>query len=263
MELSKYITSESVEMPRSEIKLADYNPRTIPEEARKTLRRGIRKFGMVGGLVVNRQTGNTLVSGHQRLAVMDELQHYPGEDYTVRVDIVDIDERQEKELCVLMNNPNAQGQWDFDKLRELLPDIEYKDAGLTEADLNMIGVDFMLQTGGETDLMHSLEQLQAPVRERREQEKADRAEERGQTGKTREQAEDEAQQRIEHVRQMKEEVRQKAIGDAMDMDAYFMVSFDAWEAKADFLRRLGYDPLTKVIKGEVFAREVELKAAEK
>ena len=73
MELSKYIKSESMELNRSAIHFADYNPRKLSDESRKTLKRGIKKFGIVGGIVVNKRAGLTVVSGHQRLAVMDEL----------------------------------------------------------------------------------------------------------------------------------------------------------------------------------------------
>ena len=58
------------------------------------------------------------------------------------------------------------------------------------------------------------------------------------------------------MKEVKAGVREKAINDAMDMDAYFMISFDTWEAKADFMRSLGYDPMQKVIKGEVFAEQI-------
>ena len=50
MELSKYIKSESVELNRSAIRFADYNPRKLSDESRKTLKRGIKKFGLVGGI---------------------------------------------------------------------------------------------------------------------------------------------------------------------------------------------------------------------
>lgn len=63
-----------------------------------------------------------------------------------------MDEQQEKELNILMNNPNAQGTWDFDALARIVPDIDWKDAGLTDADLNMIGVDYLLQTEGENSI---------------------------------------------------------------------------------------------------------------
>ena len=172
MELSKYIKSESVELNRSAIHFANYNPRKLSDESRKTLKRGIKKFGLVGGIVVNKRTGLTVVSGHQRLSVMDELQKFPENDYRIRVDVIDVDEKQEKELNILMNNPNAQGSWDYDALARLVPDIDYQDAGLTAADLNMIGCDFLLQTEEESSIADALEDMMAPVTEQKEAEKA-------------------------------------------------------------------------------------------
>ena len=168
MELSKYIKSESVELNRSAIHFADYNPRKLSDESRKTLKRGIKKFGLVGGIVVNKRTGLTVVSGHQRLSVMDELQKFPDNDYRIRVDVIDVDEQQEKELNILMNNPNAQGSWDFDALARIVPDIDWKDAGLTDADLNMIGVDFLLQTEEESSIADALSDMMVPVSEQKE-----------------------------------------------------------------------------------------------
>lgn len=221
-ELSKYIKSESVELKRSAIRLASYNPRRISEESRNTLKRGIKKFGLVGGIVVNKRTGFTVVSGHQRLSVMDELQKYDPDtyenNYRIRVDVVDMDEKSEKELNILANNPNAQGSWDYDALRELVPDIDYKDAGLTEADLNMIGCDFLLQTEEENSIAGELESMMSEV---------------------------------------KQQVKEAATKQAQDMDAYVMLSFDTWEAKAALCRRFGYDPYDKFIKGEVFSEQVE------
>lgn len=44
---------------------------------------------------------------------------------------------------------------------------------------------------------------------------------------------------------------------AQDMDAYLMLSFDTFEAKAAFCERFGYDPYSKFIKGEVFDEQIE------
>ena len=85
MELNKYFKSQSIELLRSSIHLAGYNPRTISEEAKKSLKRGIKKYGLLGGIIVNKRTGMTVVSGHQRLAVMDDLNKFPNNDYTIRV----------------------------------------------------------------------------------------------------------------------------------------------------------------------------------
>ena len=227
-----------MELNRSAIHFADYNPRKLSDESRKTLKRGIKKFGLVGGIVVNKRTGLTVVSGHQRLSVMDELQKFPDNDYRIRVDVIDVDEKQEKELNILMNNPNAQGSWDYDALARLVPDIDYKDAGLTDADLNMIGCDFLLQTEEENSLAGALEEMMQPVTEQKEAEKAARQLERA--------------EKVAHMKDVKQQVKEQAQETAANMDAYLMLSFDTWEAKAAFCERFGYDPYQKFIKGEQF-----------
>lgn len=251
MELSKFIKSQSVELNRSAIHFAGYNPRSISDESKKTLKRGIKKFGLVGGIIVNKRTGLTVVSGHQRLAVMDDLQKYDTKtkenDYKIRVDVIDVDEKQEKELNVLMNNPNAQGAWDYDKLRELIPDIDYKDAGLTDADLNMIGVDFLLQTEEENDLASALNDLMSPVTEQMAEEKAMRQAEK----------ELERQAKVQYMKDVKAQVRDQAQETTANMDAYVILSFDTWDAKANFMERFGYNPNEKFLKGEVFDEQVE------
>ena len=238
MELSKYIKSESVELNRSAIHFADYNPRKLSEESRKTLKRGIKKFGLVGGIVVNKRTGLTVVSGHQRLSVMDDLQKYPDNDYRIRVDVIDVDEKQEKELNILMNNPNAQGTWDFDALAQLVPDIDWKDAGLTDADLNMIGVDYLLQTEAENSIAEALSDMMSPMTEQKEAEKAAKQLERA--------------EKVAHMKEVKQQVKENAQKTAEDMDAYVMLSFDTYEAKAAFCERFGYGTEYEVHKGRSF-----------
>lgn len=255
MELSKYIRTESVELRRSQIRFADYNPRTLDEEAKKSLKRGIKKFGLVGGVTVNKRTGFTVVSGHQRLTVMDELQKYDTKtmenDYKVRVDVTDVDEKMEKELNILLNNPNAQGRWDYEKLAQLIPDIDYKDAGLTDADLNMIGVDYLLQTEEENNIADALDDLMSPIVEEREEAKAERAAERAL------QQEIEREAKVQHMKDVKQQVKESAMAKAEEMDAYVMLSFSSWSAKAEFCERFGYPAEMKIIKGEVFAEQVE------
>lgn len=244
---NKYFTSESVELLRSQINLHEQNPRVISNENRKALKRGIKKFGMVGGIVVNRRTGNTLVSGHQRLSVMDELQKYDPKtkenDYLIRVDLIDVEEKEEKELLILLNNPSAQGEWNYDTLRELIPDIDYKDAGLTEEDLDIIGVDFNFQTEEENAITGELDDLMAPVREEHQAEVAQRQAERA--------------EKVAHMKQVKDEVKQAAAKAAANMDAYLMLSFDTWDAKAEFCEKFGFSPEEKFLKGEVFSDKIE------
>lgn len=239
-ELSKYIKSVSEIINRSQIHFADYNPRTLSEESKKALKRGIKKYGMVGGIVVNKK-GYTVVSGHQRLTVMDELQNYPEKDYKIRVDLIDVDEKAEKELNILMNNPNAQGTWDYDKLKELIPQIDYKDAGLTDADLSMIGVDMSFATEANNSTANDLSDFMSNVDKQHQDEIQQRAEEK----------------KIQHVKDVKEQVKEKAMNDAANMDAYVVLSFSNYESMKAFLNSLGYDESQKFIKGEDFQQKVE------
>ena len=243
MELSKYIKSQSVEVKRSQIHFASYNPRTLSEEEKKTLKRGIKKFGLVGGIVVNKRTGMTVVSGHQRLTVMDELNKFPENDYAIRIDLIDVDEKQEKELNILMNNPNAQGKWDYDALASLVPDIDWKDAGLTEVDLNLIGCDYLLKTEDENSIADALDDMMSGITEQKEAEKAAKQLERA--------------EKVAHMKEVKQQVKENAQKTAEDMDAYVMLSFDTYEAKAAFMERFGYEREMKFIKGEVFSDQVE------
>ena len=242
-EKSKYIKSESVELKRSAINLAAYNPRLISDEARKNLKRGIKKYGLVGGIIANKQTGMTLVSGHQRLSVMDELNKYPADDYILRVDIIDVDSTKEKELNILLNNPNAMGSWDMDALAELIPDIDYKAAGLTEEDLSLIGCDFLFQTEEESNLADSLNDVMVPIQEMKASDKAERQLEKS--------------EKVAHMKDLKKQVREDSAKKAQDMEAYVMLSFSTYEAKTTFMQRFGYDKDEKFITGEIFSEIIE------
>lgn len=131
---------------RDKIKLADYNPRIIDDDNLKKLTKGIREHGLVTPLVWNKRTG-VLVSGHQRLAAADKI--YRKKDYEVPVAIIDVDEKEEKQLNVQMNNPSMQGSWDLSALADLRNDgISFDDMGFNPAD-----IDFMFD--GEIDFNES------------------------------------------------------------------------------------------------------------
>lgn len=244
---NRYFSSRSVELSRSEIHPAAYNPRTISEEGRKQLKRSIKRYGVVGGIVVNKATGFTIVGGHQKVAVLDELHKYDEKthsgDYRLRVELIDVDEKTEKQLNIALNNPNIGGQWDYDALARIIPDIDYKDAGLTDADLSMIGVDYLLKTEQENDLAKEIEQLNTPIEQQREVQRQDKLLERA--------------AREAHMKEVKQQVKDGAQKQAESMDSYVILSFGSFSAKAAFCERFGYDPAQKFIKGEAFDEQVE------
>lgn len=109
---------------RSEIKNAGYNPRTITLEQREKLAASLKEFGLVNSFVWNSRTGN-LVSGHQRIAIIDLLSETAA-DYSLTVDVVDIDEDREKALNIILNAPQAQGEYEESVLAALLAELDGK-----------------------------------------------------------------------------------------------------------------------------------------
>jgi hypothetical protein len=103
-------------MSRRELVGAAYNPRTITPEARRKLRKNLERVGLLMPVVWNRRT-RRLVAGHQRLSILDDLEGR--DDYELDVAVVDLDEKTEQEQNVFLNNTEAQGDFDFDKLKAM------------------------------------------------------------------------------------------------------------------------------------------------
>ena len=113
-------TAELKMLPVSVLKPAAYNPRKKLKPGDKEfekLKNSIESFGYVELIVVNTRTGNTVISGHQRLSVLKHLGKTEAECV-----LVDMDEVSEKALNIAMNK--VSGEWDEVKLADLLKDIE-------------------------------------------------------------------------------------------------------------------------------------------
>jgi len=151
-----------VEIYRSEAKNAPYNPRILSASAREKLQKGIDKFKLLGPPIWNRKTGN-IVGGHQRLSILDSLAGT--KDYRLKVAAVELNDKQEREANILLNNPNAQGDWDIEKLGDLLKDPEIDIAGTG------FGLADIYRMFGDAPFLDSAERaetLAAELREARE-----------------------------------------------------------------------------------------------
>jgi len=100
----------------AELLPADYNPRQIDEHQMSALKRSIDRWGFVEPVIVNKRSG-VIVGGHQRTAAALELALE-----TVPVTYVDLDDDAEKALNIALNK--IAGDWDEDKLQELLAELE-------------------------------------------------------------------------------------------------------------------------------------------
>ncbi|HAP5650566.1 TPA: DNA modification methylase [Enterococcus faecalis] len=113
-------------MKLSELRPADYNPRVELKpgmEEYEKLKQSILEFGFVDPPIFNKRTGN-LVGGHQRVSVAKDLGI--GE---IEVSIVDLPIEKEKALNIALNK--ISGQWDEDKLVELLEEFNTDELPLT------------------------------------------------------------------------------------------------------------------------------------
>lgn len=112
------------------LNVAKYNPRkdlkpTDPEYVK--LKNSVEHFGYVEPVIVNKRN-MTVVGGHQRLKVLKDLGYKEIE--VVYVDLSDIDE---KALNIALNK--ISGDWDADKLEDLLREISLD----TEFDSELTG----------------------------------------------------------------------------------------------------------------------------
>lgn len=174
---SKYQKFTIQTINRQDIKNAEYNPRIMDKEAKKRLKAGLKKHGLVSTLTWNKRTGN-LVGGHQRLEQLDALEK--NKDYSLDVCVIDVDEAEEAVLNVQLNNPSMQGDWDLDKLALITEDygVDFEEMGFTPLDVDlMFDGDERFTQMFETPEAEEVKQGLAEVKEARKQGK-ERLEER-------------------------------------------------------------------------------------
>jgi len=187
------------------------------------IRKNFRRVGLLGGIVVNKRTMN-IVSGHQRLRALDQLEKKA--DYLIRVEMIDVDEKTEIEQNIFMNSHSVQGEFEMDMLKAILPGIDYSNAGLTDIDMTLIGAD----VDNSADVLTMTDDF------------ADM---------------DEYNAKKQSVKDMKKQIREDIDDKFEEGDPLLVLSFDSFESKASFMRRFDMDQYTKFIKGEVFSTMIE------
>ena len=255
MKESKIKQPENREIQRSKINFANYNPRKITPEARKKLKANLKRVGILGGIVWNEVTGN-LVSGHQRVSVIDEVNKYNSEtkenDYLIRVEVVQMDEKTEKEQNIFMNNRNIQGDFDSDMLRTLLDGIDYNLAGLDDFDLNMLGIgDIDLNIGNddiwrkEDILDDSLSIIDDLTKEGSEHRNIDRSKDFYEDSKENQIA------RHNEIQKIKDRIgNQNSFEKDNGMLSYVVLSFNTPTERANFMEVFGYSFDERYIDGQ-------------
>lgn len=133
----------------TDLKAADYNPRSMDDNALAGLNASIEEFGCVEPIIWNEKTGN-VVGGHQRLKVLRSKKVKETD-----VVVVNLSLEKEKALNVALNNQHIQGDW-TEGLELILDEIKGDLSGLyTDIKLDLLVNDIPLITSpvapGKTD----------------------------------------------------------------------------------------------------------------
>lgn len=139
-QLSRFQKFEPRRIHRRDITGAAYNPRVIDDFARAKLQKKLESRGLMNALVWNEKTGN-LVSGHQRLGILDALEG--SADYLLDVDVVKLTPKQEREENLFFNNRSVQGEFDVDLLGAMFAagDLNIEQSGFETIELQDLLVD--------------------------------------------------------------------------------------------------------------------------
>jgi ParB-like chromosome segregation protein Spo0J len=117
-----------------ELRAAPYNPRVVlkPGDVRyERVARSIDEFDLVQPAVWNQRTGH-IVGGHLRIEIL--RQRGVSEVDCV---VVDLPPERERALNVALNNPAVGGEWEMDKLVDLLDELQ----SLPDFDATLTGFD--------------------------------------------------------------------------------------------------------------------------
>jgi hypothetical protein len=229
--------SETITINRSQINLNPYNPKKHTDKEIKNQLANLKKVGFNGGIKWNKVTGN-LIDGHRRIKAMDMYYKYDGTNetnYQVKVEAVEFDEKTEKEQLTYEALGNTRA--DYSLVAEYINDIDYTNLGLSDYDINEI-FNFVVDINDDTPQVETYDDLiTTPQVETKDLPTYE--------------------EKKEQVKQMKQQVKEKAIERQKDEDAFITLSFSTYEAKSAFCEIMGIDPDERFVKGETVLNMIE------
>lgn len=117
---------------------APYNPRIDLKKGMdewEALNNSLGKFGLVVPVVVN-EKNNVIISGHQRVSVL-KTQGIK----EVEAVVLNLEDDEERRLNIALNK--IEGEWDFEKLEEVLSEMTPEEkmfTGFLEEDIDELNV---------------------------------------------------------------------------------------------------------------------------
>lgn len=130
----------------TELVHAIYNPRKklTPEDAEyQKIKNSIEQFGYVQPIIVN--ADNTIIGGHQRATVLEDLGHFE-----VDCIMVDFDKTKEKALNIALNK--IAGEWDMPKLKDLLEELDNGDFNVELTGFDHGEIEYLMTKNADVDI---------------------------------------------------------------------------------------------------------------
>ncbi len=214
---------------RSLINFAGYNPRKKSEKVVNALKKNFIKVGFLGGVVWNKTTGN-LVGGHKRIEALDSINGYDPttkiKDYDIKVEVVELDEKTEREQNIFLNNKRVQGEMDYELMAAILPELDIEATGLEQYDIDIIkSLNINFEYGNNETIENDSKELKKTAKEK-----------------------------SDHVKDVKRIMKDNVKDN--QRSSYFSVVFDTYENKAEFLEQFGINADTAFIKGEDLIQKI-------
>ena len=238
MTMKELKQSETRIIKRSQINLNPINPKRHSDEKVKLQKKNLQKIGFLGGIVWNEKSGN-LIDGHRRIKAMDLHYKYDGTsktDYDVKVEVVALDDKAEKEQLTYMAVGNTKP--DIDLIAGYISDIDYTNVGLDIGELNeILSINTEMPSMLDSDLLSplpSFDEIETPSGDEKTYD-----------------------EKKEHMKAIKQQVRESAIERQQNEEAYITLSFSSYNAKEDFCDLLGISTDDKFVKGEDVLRLIK------
>lgn len=222
-------TSETRVIRRTQIAKNPQNPKRHKEDRIKIQEKNLKKVGYLGGIVWNETTGN-LIDGHRRISAMDLYYGYdgtPDTDYDVKVEVVHMDEKEEKQQLAYMAAGDTKA--DLDLLANFADDIDLEEIGLEQSEIDDI---LNIASGGEEKTVDLFADLMTP------------------TVAVPEKGSEEYEANKARVKAGKAKTREMAKDNQLNEAAHVTLSFSNYDNFVTFCDLMGVAPDVKYVKGE-------------
>lgn len=159
-------------------------------------------------------------------------------DYNVKVEVVNLDDKTEKEQLTYMAVGNTKP--DIDLIAGYISDIDYTNVGLNFEELNdilSINIEIPSSLDSVDDLLSplpSFDEFETPPADKKSYD-----------------------EKKEHMKAIKQQVRESAKERQQNEEAYITLSFSSYNAKDDFCDLLGISTDDKFAKGEDVLRLIK------